>query len=116
MQSTKPGGGLIGAERPHQSGEGNHNQTNFRPEATVHGLFRERAAMHPSRPALVWQDGQLDYAGLDRRSDAVARHLIALGCKPDQPVALCLPRSAGAVIAALGILKAGGAYLPLDPS
>ena len=116
MQSTKPGGGLIGAERPHQSGEGNHNQTNFRLEATVHGLFRERAAMHPSRPALVWQDGQLDYAGLDRRSDAVARHLIALGCKPDQPIALCLPRSAGAVVAALGILKAGAAYLPLDPS
>lgn len=116
MQSTKPGGGLIGAEGRHQSGEGNHNETNFRPEATVHGLFRERAAAHPARPALVWQGGQLDYAGLDNRSDAVARHLISLGCKPDQPVALCLPRSAGAVIAALGVLKAGGAYLPLDPS
>jgi amino acid adenylation domain-containing protein len=116
MQSTKPGGGLNGAEGRHQSGEGNQNQTNYRPEATVHGLFRERAAEHPSRVALVWQGGQLDYAELDSRSDAVARHLISLGCKPDQPVALCLPRSAGAVIAALGILKAGGAYLPLDPS
>ncbi|MGH8060920.1 MAG: amino acid adenylation domain-containing protein [Pseudoxanthomonas sp.] len=88
----------------------------FRPEATVHGLFRERAAEHPARLALVWQGGQLDYAGLDRRSDAVAHRLISLGCKPDQPVALCMPRSAGAVIAALGILKAGCAYLPLDPS
>ena len=90
MQSTTPGGGLAGAERPHQSGDGNSdNQTNFRPEATVHALFRERALAHPQRLALVWQGGQLDYAGLDRRSDAVARHLISLGCRPDQPVALC---------------------------
>jgi amino acid adenylation domain-containing protein len=82
----------------------------------VHALFRERALAHPQRLALVWPGGQLDYAELDRRSDAVARHLISLGCRPDQPVALCMPRSAGAVIAALGILKAGGAYLPLDPA
>lgn len=117
MQSTTPGGGLAGAERSHQSGDRNSdNRTGFRPEATVHALFRERALAHPQRLALVWQGGQLDYAGLDRRSDAVARHLISLGCQPDQPVALCLPRSAEAVIVALGILKAGGAYLPLDPA
>ncbi|MET1161903.1 MAG: amino acid adenylation domain-containing protein, partial [Pseudoxanthomonas sp.] len=79
-------------------------------------MFRERAFAHPERIALVWQGGQLDYAGLDRRSDAVAHHLISLGCQPDQPVALCMPRSAEAVIVALGILKAGGAYLPLDPA
>ena len=116
MQSAKQGEGLKGAEGRAGLGHGNGKHVNFRPQATVHGLFRERAAAHPARPALVWPGGQLDYAGLDRQSDAVARQLISLGCKSDQPVALCLPRSAGAVVAALGILKAGCAYLPLDPS
>ncbi|MDE5458994.1 amino acid adenylation domain-containing protein, partial [Bradyrhizobium sp. CSA112] len=43
-------------------------------------------------------------------------HLIALGVRPDQPVAICLERSPAMVVGLLAILKAGGAYLPLDPA
>ncbi|MEZ4403025.1 MAG: amino acid adenylation domain-containing protein [Kofleriaceae bacterium] len=84
-------------------------------DATVHGRFRDVAAAHPARPALVWDDGTLTYAELDQASDALAERLIAAGVDADQPVALILPRSPGAVIAALAILKAGGCYLPLEP-
>ncbi|MET0658241.1 MAG: AMP-binding protein, partial [Steroidobacteraceae bacterium] len=87
----------------------------FRPEATVHELFRERAAAHPDRVALVCDDRQLTYAELDQRSDVLARYLISAGVRDGSVVALCCQRSLEAIIAALAILKSGGAYLPLDP-
>ncbi len=86
-----------------------------RPDATVHALFRECAGRHPERIALCWPEGDMRYAELDRRSDALALRLRELGAGIDQPIALCLPRSPQAVVAVLAILKAGGAYLPLDP-
>ncbi|MBB4189876.1 amino acid adenylation domain-containing protein, partial [Sinorhizobium terangae] len=46
----------------------------------------------------------------------LAHHLIGLGVKPDQPVAICVERSPAMVVGVLAILKAGGAYLPLDPA
>ena len=95
--------------------EWNRTTVRFRPEATVHALFREVAAAHPERIALVWDGGALTYGELDRRSDELAGQLIAAGVAVDAPVALCMPRSAEAIIAALGVFKAGAAYLPLDP-
>ena len=71
--------------------------------------------MHPDRSALVWEHGRLAYAELDHLSDALAAELAAKGVIRDSPVALCLPRSPEAVVAALAILKAGGAYVPIDP-
>jgi amino acid adenylation domain-containing protein len=87
----------------------------YRPDATVHGLFREQAAAHPERIALSWDGGAMTYRELDQRSDALAVRLIEAGIGVDTPLALALERSAAAVVAALATLKAGGAYLPLDP-
>ena len=87
----------------------------YRPDATVHGLFREAARRHPQRIALAWPEGECSYAELDRRSDALAARLRAAGIGHEAPVALCLPRSADAIVAALAVLKAGAAYLPIDP-
>ena len=91
------------------------NAKGYRPEATVHVLFRERAKQHPQRVALCWDGGTMHYGELDRRSDALAQRLRRLRAETGKPIALCLPRSPEAVIAALAILKAGSAYLPLDP-
>jgi osmoprotectant transport system substrate-binding protein len=55
----------------------------YRPDATVHGLFREQAAAHPERIALSWDGGAMTYAELDRRSDAVAVRLIEAGVVAD---------------------------------
>ncbi len=81
----------------------------------MHGLFRECAAAHPQRTALLWDGGEMSYAELDARSEALAAALIERGVLPEQIVALCLPRSAAAIVSMLGVLKAGAAYLPLDP-
>jgi amino acid adenylation domain-containing protein len=106
---------LAPAERERVVGTWNQTAVAYRPEATVHALFREQAAAAPERVALAWDGGELTYGELDRWSDALAERLIAAGVGADQPVALCMERSAEAIVAALAILKAGGAYLPLDP-
>ncbi|MGH7391120.1 MAG: non-ribosomal peptide synthetase [Candidatus Rokuibacteriota bacterium] len=76
----------------------------------------ERAAIRPDAPAIGALDGLLAYRALDRRSNALAHRLRALGVGPDVVVAVIAPRSATLAVAALAILKAGGAYLPIDPA
>ena len=78
--------------------------------------FEVQAARWPERPALVWNNGQLTHAELNRRANRLAWRLKALGLGPDRMAALCLPRSPEMLVAILAVLKAGGAYLPLDPS
>ena len=58
----------------------------------------------------------LSYGELEAESNALARHLLTLGVKPEVPVALFMERSAALLIASLGVMKAGAPYLPLDPS
>jgi amino acid adenylation domain-containing protein len=58
----------------------------------------------------------LTYAGLDRRSAALAARLAAAGVGRGTPVALDLDRSPELVVAVLAVVRAGGAYVPLDRS
>jgi amino acid adenylation domain-containing protein len=64
----------------------------------------------------MFEDQQLSYGELDRRSNQLAHYLRRQGVGPDVVVGLCVERSLAMVIGLLGILKAGGAYLPLDPN
>ncbi|MGH8079833.1 MAG: amino acid adenylation domain-containing protein, partial [Lysobacter sp.] len=66
-------------------------------------------------PALAYEGGLLSYAELNARANRLAHHLIALGVRPDQRVALLLERGPNLVVAMLATLKAGGAYVPMDP-
>ncbi|MDQ8728327.1 non-ribosomal peptide synthetase [Bradyrhizobium sp. LHD-71] len=52
---------------------------------------------------------------LDRRSNSLARELVARGVTREAPVALWIERSPAFVAALLGVLRAGGAFVPLDP-
>jgi amino acid adenylation domain-containing protein len=83
---------------------------------TVTALVAAQIARTPL--AMAVEDGELSltYAELDTRSNQLAHHLRALGAGPNVPVGLCLPRSAGMLVALLGILKSGAAVVPLDPS
>ncbi|MET0264840.1 MAG: amino acid adenylation domain-containing protein [Duganella sp.] len=81
----------------------------------LHGIFEQRAALHPEAPAVIYQDHTLSFGELNRRANRLAHALIAQGVRPDSLVALCAERSVGMLVGILGILKAGGAYVPLDP-
>jgi amino acid adenylation domain-containing protein len=81
----------------------------------VHSLFEKQAFETPDRVAVVCGSLTLTYEQLNRRSNQVAHHLLALGVEPETLVGISIPRSAELIVNILGILKAGCAYLPLDP-
>jgi len=81
----------------------------------VHRRFEAQAAARPEATALTFEGRSLSYGELNRRANRLAHHLIALGVKPDDRVALCVERSPELVVGALAILKAGAGYVPLDP-
>jgi amino acid adenylation domain-containing protein len=86
----------------------------YDPRLSVPALFARRVAEGAGRVAVESSAGTLTYRELDRRSDAVARRLLAAGLAPGDRVGIALDRGPRAIVALLGILKAGGAYLPID--
>jgi non-ribosomal peptide synthetase component F len=58
----------------------------------------------------------MTYTELNERANRLAHHLIGLGVRPENLVAICVERSFAMIIGILAILKAGGAYVPLDPT
>jgi len=70
----------------------------------------------PDAIAIESTYGSLNYQQLNERADELTEALIQLGAKPNDVVALCVPRSPAMVVGALAVLKAGSAYLPLNPS
>ncbi|MGP1375923.1 MAG: non-ribosomal peptide synthetase [Almyronema sp.] len=81
-----------------------------------HERVEAQVARSPDAVALVWQNEQLTYAELNRRSNQLAHCLIAQGIRPEVRVGICIERSPIQIIALLAVLKAGGAYVPLDPA
>jgi acyl-CoA synthetase (AMP-forming)/AMP-acid ligase II len=75
------------------------------------------AKARPDHPAVVDPAGwSLTYAELDRRSNALAAHLVAQGVRKGDRVGVVLPKSAASVTALFAIMKAGAAYVPVDHS
>ncbi|QFZ24669.1 non-ribosomal peptide synthase/polyketide synthase [Saccharothrix syringae] len=85
------------------------------PATTFPGLFEAQVRRTPDATALVCGPERLTFAELDARANRLAHHLVARGVRPEQVVALSLPRGAESVVAVLGIMKAGAVYLPVDP-
>ncbi|MGW7416489.1 amino acid adenylation domain-containing protein, partial [Streptomyces sp. NPDC054863] len=85
------------------------------PLAPLPELFQAQAARTPDATAVVFEDTELSYAELNTRANRLARLLIDRGVRPEDIVALALPRSIDLIVAILAVLKAGAAYLPIDP-
>ncbi|MDC9594906.1 non-ribosomal peptide synthetase, partial [Xenorhabdus sp. IM139775] len=94
----------------------NATQADFPQDALIHQLFEAQAAQQPEAIAAVFEEQTLSYGELNRRANQLAHHLIALGVRPDDRVAICVERGLPLVVGLLAILKAGGAYVPLDPA
>jgi amino acid adenylation domain-containing protein len=107
---------LSGGERRQVLEEWNDTATAYSAGSCIHQLFAARAEHTPDAPALLFEDRELSYAELDRRSSRLAHHLRRRGVAPERRVALYLNPSPEAIIALLAVLKAGGAYVPLDPA
>jgi len=79
------------------------------------GLLEATARRHADRPALVWREGTLSYAALERRAGGFARFLAHAGVRAGDRVALAIPNRWPFVAALLGGLKLGATVVPLDP-
>ena len=86
------------------------------PACGIHQLVEAQVARTPQATAVSAPDGDLSYAGLNARANALARELRGRGAGPDTLVGLCVSRSCDLIVGILGILKAGAAYVPLDPT
>lgn len=79
-------------------------------------MFRRQAARAPQSAAVITPGGTLSYGELDARASAVAAGLRDRGVKPDDIVAVAVPRGADMAVAVVAVLAAGAAYLPVDPA
>ncbi|MCX6470066.1 MAG: amino acid adenylation domain-containing protein, partial [Corynebacteriales bacterium] len=82
--------------------------------APLPDLLAAAASAGGARDAVVSPAGSITYAELDRRSDALARRLIAQGVGTEQIVALGMNRSVEFVLGLWAVAKTGAAYLPVD--
>ncbi len=84
------------------------------PGELLHSAIGRQAAAQPDAPAVISADATLTYRELDRRADAIAHRLRALGAAPNTLVAVLMHKGWEQVPAVLGVLRAGAAYLPVD--
>ncbi|RSS75552.1 non-ribosomal peptide synthetase, partial [Streptomyces sp. WAC06614] len=107
---------VLTAEERHQVLEGWNDTAREHPTGTLHGLFEAQAARTPDATALVFRDVRLSYAALNGWANRLARQLLADGVRPEQAVAVRLPRCAEHIVALLAVMKAGAVYVPVDPA
>ncbi|UGT39784.1 amino acid adenylation domain-containing protein [Nocardia yamanashiensis] len=84
------------------------------PDVTLVDLITAQARQRPGAPAVRFGDETLSFDDLVRRSNRVARALIAYGAGPESLVAVAVPRTEQLPVALLSVLVAGAGYLPID--
>nr|WP_318246621.1 AMP-binding protein [Rhizobium sp. T1473] len=107
---------LPSDERTYLLEELNRTDADYPSDLCIHELFEQQVRRTPEAVAVVHEGEALSYGELNARANRLAHHLIGLGVRPDDRVAICVERSPAMVVGLLAILKAGGAYVPLDPA
>lgn len=106
--------GMLSAEERAAIVAGGTGTSPEYPFANLAAAFAAAARVHSARTALAGE-AAVSYGELDRRSNQLARHLVAAGVRPGDRVATLLERSTVLIESILAIVKAGAAYVPLDP-
>ncbi|WP_082393004.1 amino acid adenylation domain-containing protein [Nocardia arizonensis] len=88
------------------------------PPRTLGAMVTDIARRHADHTALVYAGPggeSLTYAELERRSNRLARALMAHGLGAEARVALGLTRSVDSVVTMFAVAKSGAAFVPVDP-
>ncbi|RZI88425.1 MAG: hypothetical protein EOO67_13140, partial [Microbacterium sp.] len=78
--------------------------------------WHEQVSLDPETLALAGNGSRLSRRELNTRANQVAHELVARGVRPDDVVALVVPRSIEWIVGMLATWKAGAAYAPIDPA
>lgn len=105
---------LSSEERSCLLEELNRTAAPYPSDRCIHELFEAEVRKAPDAVAVVHADARLSYRELNARANRLAHHLIALGVKPGDRVAIVLDRCIALVVAQLAVLKAGAVYVPID--
>ena len=86
---------LLGPAARHQLlKEFNDTASTFPNGQCIHTLFEGQVDRVPDRVAVVFEDLHLTFAEVNSRADHLAQSLLNRGVAPEEPVALCVNRSA----------------------
>lgn len=85
------------------------------PPVLLHDLPARSAACWPERPALAAGDASWSHAALNARIQAWAQHLLSLGLRAGQRVAVMADKQPEAVAAMFAVSRAGGVLVPINP-
>ena len=80
---------------------------------SVQERFAQVVARTPDAIAVSSSAEAVTYAELDERANRIARRLLGLGVRPEDPVMVLQERTVDMVASILAIVKAGALYLPL---
>ena len=86
------------------------------PDRTLLDYLSESARKWPDRPFLLFKGSKIAYARLEKESSALAAALVAIGVRPDDRVAICLPNSPQFLVAEFAAWKAGAIACPFNPT
>jgi amino acid adenylation domain-containing protein/non-ribosomal peptide synthase protein (TIGR01720 family) len=99
----------------------NETDCEYPKDKTIIQLFEDQVEKTSDVIAVVFEDEQLTYRELNKKSNQLARYIrknhkdrVGKALQSDTLIALCLDRSVEMILAILGVLKAGAAYVPMD--
>nr|QNL34618.1 SteC [Pseudomonas sp.] len=107
---------LPAAERQQLLVDFNATEAVFPRGLTIAQRFESQVAERPQAIAAVFAGQPLTYLQLNRQANALAHHLIAMGVKADDRVAIVARRGLDTLVGLVAILKAGAGYVPIDPA
>jgi amino acid adenylation domain-containing protein/non-ribosomal peptide synthase protein (TIGR01720 family) len=107
---------LSDRERHQLTIDWNDTQKDFPENVDINELIEIQVERMPDSIAVLFEDEQLSYEGLNQRANQLANYLKGAGVRSEVKVGIGIERSLAALVAWLGVLKAGGAYIPLDPA
>ncbi|MEM8865976.1 MAG: amino acid adenylation domain-containing protein, partial [Planctomycetota bacterium] len=105
---------LLDAEQQATLARWNQTEAPLEEPLLIHDVVLQQTQSKADDAAIRYQGKTTTYAELDEQSRQIAGKLQAAGVSVDDPVLVCLPRSAESVVAMLGIWRAGGVYVPVD--
>jgi len=106
---------LTTAEKKQLAETWNDTLKTYPDEKCIHQLFEIQVEKTPDAIAVVYENHQITYYELNKRSCQLAHQLQKMGVIPKVIIGVCVRRSVDLVVSLLAVLKAGGAFVLLEP-